>query len=199
MRPAMLSLIRNDLRRKAQLFGLRPGALGVARMLFSDGTTAQVLYRLTQYCQNHHLKPVAFILYRINHLVAHCVIGRGAEFGPGLAIMHSVGLVVNTRVRAGANIILEHGVTIGDAKGRVPELGDNVFVGAGAKVIGGVHVGNDVKIGANAVVVHDVPDGATVVGIPARVVRMYGKRLDDAMPAAPDERDAGVPAVNDER
>lgn len=195
----MLSLIRNDLRRKAQIFGLRPGPLALVRMLFSDGTTAQVLYRMTQYCHNHHLKPVAFLLYRINHLVGHCVIGRGADFGPGLAIMHSVGLVVNTRVRAGANIILEHGVTIGDAKGRVPELGDNVFVGAGAKVIGGVHVGSDVKIGANAVVVHDVPDGATVVGIPGRVVRMYGKRLADAMPSAPNDADVGIPAVTDER
>jgi serine O-acetyltransferase len=82
--------------------------------------------------------------------------------------------VVNTSVRGGANVVLEGGVTIGAEKDRSPVLGDNVFLGAGARIIGGVRVGSGARIGANAVVVKDVPDGATAVGVPARVVRTRG-------------------------
>jgi serine O-acetyltransferase len=67
-------------------------------------------------------------------------------------------------------VVIEHQVTIGAEKGQSPVLGDNVFIGAGAKIIGAVRIGSDVKVGANAVVLDDVPTGATVVGIPARVV-----------------------------
>jgi serine O-acetyltransferase len=79
-------------------------------------------------------------------------------------------VVINTSVRGGKNVVIEHQVTIGAEKGQSPEVGDNVFIGAGARIIGAVHVGKGAKVGANAVVVDDVPAGATVVGIPARVV-----------------------------
>ncbi|MDE2010537.1 MAG: hypothetical protein KGJ09_10760 [Candidatus Omnitrophica bacterium] len=88
--------------------------------------------------------------------------------------MHPIGVVINGGVRGGKNIVIESGVVIGAARNglpvRVPVLGNDVFIGAGAKVLGGITIGNNVKIGANAVVIHDVPDGATVVGIPAKVV-----------------------------
>jgi serine O-acetyltransferase len=80
-------------------------------------------------------------------------------------------VVVNGSVRGGADVYLEHLVTIGAERRQSPVLGDGVFVGAGAKVLGSVRVGDGARIGANAVVVHDVPPHATVVGIPARVVR----------------------------
>ncbi len=130
-----------------------------------------------RFCQTHHLKPVAFLLYRLNIFCSHAVIGRGAEFGAGLIILHTSGIVVNSKVKAGKNLILEHGVTIGAEKNLCPVLGDNVFVGAGAKIIGGVTIGSDVKIGANAVVTKDLPDGATAVGIPAKVIKIYGERV----------------------
>jgi serine O-acetyltransferase len=85
-----------------------------------------------------------------------------------------VGVVINTKVRAGRNLVIHHCVTLGAERNKTPILGDNVYIGAGAKVIGGVRVGSNVKIGANAVVTKDVPDGATVIGIPARAVRMHG-------------------------
>jgi serine O-acetyltransferase len=85
--------------------------------------------------------------------------------------VHSQGVVINTSVKGGRNVMLEHQVTIGAEKGAYPVLGDNIFIGAGAKILGGVRIGNGAKVGANAVVVDDVPEGATVVGIPARVVR----------------------------
>jgi serine O-acetyltransferase len=88
-------------------------------------------------------------------------------------LIHSNGVVINTSVRGGKNVFIEHQVTIGAEKGEAPVLGDNVFIGAGAKIVGAVRIGNDVKIGANAVVTKDLPDGATAVGIPARVIKIY--------------------------
>jgi serine O-acetyltransferase len=146
-------------------------------MCVSDGSSAQIVYRAMRWCELARLKPLSLFLYRFNAHLSHCLIGRGAEFGPGFVMVHSFGVVINTTVCAGRNLVIEHGVTIGAEKDRSPVLGDNVFVGAGAKVLGGVRVGSDVKIGANAVVTRDLPDGATAVGIPAQVVRLYGERV----------------------
>jgi serine O-acetyltransferase len=101
-----------------------------------------------------------------------CIIGRGADFGPGLVLVHSNGVVINTTVKGGRNVVIEHQVTIGAEKGLSPVLGDEVFIGAGAKIIGTLKIGSGAKVGANAVVLEDVPEGATVVGIPARVVKI---------------------------
>ena len=88
--------------------------------------------------------------------------------------MHPIGVVINSGVKGGKNIVIESGVVIGAARNslpvEVPTLGDDVFIGAGAKVLGGITVGNHVKIGANAVVVKDIPDGSTAVGVPARAI-----------------------------
>ena len=182
----MFDLIRRDLNRKAEWYGLAPSPGARLRMGLGEGGTAQILYRAMQFCQKRKAgKPLAFLLYRLNAHLSHAVIGRNADFGPGLIILHTFGIVVNSSVRAGQNLTLEHGVTIGAEKDVSPILGDNVFVGAGAKILGSVCIGSDVKIGANAVVVTDLPDGATAVGVPARIVRIYGERV----PAAPARRE----------
>jgi serine O-acetyltransferase len=193
----MFQTLIADLRRKAAWYELPPTPKSLTRMWFSDGSTAQILYRAMRFCQTHRLKPLAFALYRINAMVGHVVIGRGADFGPGFVILHSFGVVINSSVRAGRNLVIEHGVTIGAEKNLSPVIGDNVFIGAGAKIIGPVRIGSDVKIGANAVVTKDLPDGATAVGIPARVVRLYGERVpaDGENRPAPDPYDlSSVPA-----
>jgi serine O-acetyltransferase len=169
------SLLLQDLRAKAEWYG-SPSLL---RALASDGTSAMLLYRLMRGCQVWGLKPLAALIYRLNAMIGHCVIGRGAEFGPGFIILHSIGIVINSQVKGGRNVVIEHGVTIGAEKDASPVLGDDVFIGAGAKIIGGVKIGSRVKIGANAVVTKDVPDDATVVGVPARVVRLNGQRVDE--------------------
>ena len=175
----MFTAIASDMRRKAELYGLTPGPRAVFRMCFSEGSTAQILYRAMQYCQNHRMKLLAILLYRLNTHLGHVVIGRGATFGPGLVIMHSFGIIVHGQVKAGKNLSLEAGVVIGEneEQNQIPTLGDNVSIGAGAKIIGPVTIGSDVKIGANAVVTRDIPDGATAVGIPARVIKLYGKKI----------------------
>ena len=168
-------LIRSDLRAKAQwLYGTQStGAL--VKTLLTDGTAAMVLYRLMQASSAAGLWPLAMICNKLNVICGQCIIGRQASFGPGFVLVHSNGIVINSAVRGGRGVMLEHQVTIGAEKQQAPVLGDNVFVGAGAKILGAVRIGNDVRVGANAVVLHDVPDGATVVGIPARMVRMYGQ------------------------
>lgn len=89
-----------------------------------------------------------------------------AEIGPGLALAHSVGIVVGHDVRAGRDLVLHQGVTIGHGVGPgQPKLGDKVRIGAGAVLLGPIIVGDRVKIGANAVVLADVPADTTVVGL----------------------------------
>jgi serine O-acetyltransferase len=182
----MLTEIRQDLLRKAEWYELPPTHKSLLKMWLSDGTTAQILYRIMRFCQTHRLPLLSFFFYRLNASVGHAVIGRGAEIGPGLVILHSFSIVINSSVRAGKNLTLEHGVTIGAEKNESPTLGDNVFIGAGAKIIGAVTIGSDVKIGANAVVLKDLPDGATAVGVPARIVRIYGEKPSEAESTTPD-------------
>jgi serine O-acetyltransferase len=92
--------------------------------------------------------------------------------GPGLVVRHGHGTILSAE-RIGAKCFVHHEVTVGwDERGtHPPRLGDDVYLGAGAKVLGAITIGNGVRIGANAVVLRDVPDGCTAVGVPARIVR----------------------------
>ncbi len=162
--------LRADLRARGVWYTGRHGPGVSLRMLLTDGSLCTILYRLTGFLRRIHLGPLAALIYKFNAFMTGAVIGRGAEFGPGLVILHSQALVINTNVRGGENVILEGCVTIGAEKNASPVLGDRVFVGSGARIIGGVTIGDEARIGANAVVVKDVPDRATAVGVPARVV-----------------------------
>lgn len=166
----LFSLIRSDIRAKARWLYGDDSFRNIVKARLTDGTSAMILYRWMQWAQRHHLGLPAMIFNKLN-VMGGCIIGRGADFGAGFVLVHSNGVVINASVKGGRNVVLEHQVTIGAEKGVSPVLGDNVFIGAGAKVLGGVKIGKGAKVGANAVVVDDVPEGATVVGIPARVVR----------------------------
>jgi len=166
----LLQTMREDIRAKASWNYDGHGSREMLRALFSDGTLAVVLYRLMQASHHAGLAPAEMLFNKMNTVLGQCIIGRGAEFGPGLVLIHSQGVVINGAVRAGQHVLIEHQVTIGAEKGKSPSLGDNVFIGCGAKIVGPVMVGNGARIGANAVVVHDVPADTTVVGIPAKPV-----------------------------
>jgi len=167
----LFRLILSDLRAKSAWCYERTDWKGMLKALLTDGTPAMVWYRLMQWARRWRLVPLELAFNRMNTICCGCVIGRGAEFGPGFVLIHSNGVVINGTVRGGANVKLEHQVTIGAEKRQSPVLGDDVFVGAGAKILGAVRIGDGAKVGANAVVLGDVPPGATAVGIPARVVR----------------------------
>lgn len=173
-RLGLFRLIASDLRAKADWNYGQVSWRSLLKVLLTDGTAAMFWYRLMQWAHRYYLFPLEMFCNRINTCCCNCIIGRGAEFGPGLVLIHSSGVVINGAVRGGANVKVEHQVTIGAERRQSPVLGDNVFVGAGAKIIGAVVVGNGAKVGANAVVVDDVPAYSTVVGSPARVVRQFG-------------------------
>ena len=140
-------------------------------------------YRLMAWSHRHHLAPLTMVCNKVNAVFGQCIIGRGATFGPGFVLIHSQGVVINGAVRGGSRIYVEHQVTIGAEKDQSPVLGDRVFLGAGAKIVGPVTIGSDVRVGANAVVVRDVPSGVSVGGVPARILRTHdGEASTDASP-----------------
>jgi len=175
VRLSVFALIGADLREKSRWCYERDDWRALVKVLMTDGTAAMVLYRLMQWAHRWRLLPLEMAFNKFNAICCACIIGRGADFGPGFVLIHSQGVVINGNVRGGSRNYLEHQVTIGaDHSRRSPVLGNNVYVGAGAKIIGPVAIGNDTRVGANAVVVRDVPCGATVVGIPAKIVRQRG-------------------------
>lgn len=159
-----------DLRSKQALYEQYGERCSLLRAVFTDGTSANALYRLQAMLARAGLAPLALLPHWVNKVLNGCVIGVRAQFGPGFVLIHPVGVVINSAVKGGRDVRIESGVVIGDNRGGVPVLADGVFIGSGAKVIGGVQVGEGARIGANAVVLHDVPAGATAVGIPARVL-----------------------------
>jgi serine O-acetyltransferase len=143
----------------------------IIRVCFTDGTLSMVLYRSMAWANRYALlKPLAMVLFKLNGLLCGAVIGTGAEFGERFVILHSCGIVINSRVKGGNDIMLESSVVIGEKKRIYPILGNNIYIGSGAKIIGDVTIGNNVTIGANAVVVKDVPSNVTVGGVPAKII-----------------------------
>jgi serine O-acetyltransferase len=174
----LVRTLQEDIRAKAEWMYQGSGPKDLIKAVLTDGTASVVLYRLMQASHHAGFAPLEMLFNKLNTVLGSCIIGRGAEFGPGFVLIHSQGVVINGAVRAGANVRIEHQVTIGAEKGESPRLGNNVFIGCGAKLVGPVSVGDGARIGANAVVVHDVAPDTTVVGIPARpVVRREPSRL----------------------
>ncbi len=163
-------ILLDDLRAKQALYSQYGESCSLAKAVMADGTAANALYRAQAALARWRLAPLALIPHTLNKWFNGCVIGVRAQFGPGLVLIHPVGVVINSSVRAGRNVWIESGVVIGDNRGRVPQIGDDVFLGSGAKVIGGVRLGHGAQVGANAVVLQDVPDGTLAIGVPARIV-----------------------------
>lgn len=159
------------------------GVLGV--ILLYPGFHALIFHKFSHFLYRHRL----FALARWNSQFARFCTGieihPGAKIGPGLFIDHGMGIVIGETAEIGSNCTIYHGVTLGGTgrrkeRKRHPTVGDNVLIGAGAKLLGPFRVGSNVMIGANAVVLSEVPDGATVVGIPAKIVRIEGKPVSHA-------------------
>ena len=157
-----------DLRAKQALYSQYGDHCSLLKAVLSDGTLANALYRLQAALSRWHLAPLALLPHWLNKVLNGCVIGVRAQFGPGFILIHPVGVVINSSTRGGRNVWVESSVVIGDNRGRSPVLADDIFIGSGAKIIGGVQIGSGARVGANAVVLKDVAPGSTVVGIPAR-------------------------------
>ena len=133
---------------------------------------ALIAYRIAHFLYTKKLFFLARLISQISRFFTGIEIHPGAKIGKGLVIDHGMGVVIGETAEIGDNVLLYHGVTLGgtgkDKGKRHPTLGNNVVIGAGAKVLGPIYIGNNAKIGANSVVLKDVPEGATAVGIPAK-------------------------------
>ncbi len=151
-------------------------------LLTYSGLHAIIIYRIT-----HGLKKVGIpflprLISQIGKFFTGIEIHPGAEIGDELFIDHGMGVVIGETAIIGNGVTLYQGVTLGGTgkeKGkRHPTLGNNIVVGAGAKVLGNITIGDNSYIGANAVVIKDVPPNSTVVGVPGRITRQEGKKID---------------------
>ncbi len=156
---------------------------GVEILLTYSGLHAVFIYRIAHRLHVNNFKTAARALSQLGRLITGIEIHPGAKIGKNLFIDHGAGVVIGETAEIGDNCILYQGVTLGGTgkgKGkRHPTLGNNVMVGCGAKVLGPFTVGDNAKIAANAVVLDAVPANATAVGVPARVVRRNGVRVND--------------------
>ncbi len=142
-------------------------------VLAYPGLHAIWLHRLAHAMWNrsHTLRLPARLLSQLSRALTGIEIHPAAKIGPRFFIDHGMGVVIGETAEVGADCMLYHGVTLGgtslSATKRHPTLGNGITVGAGAKILGPLHIGDGARIGANAVVVRDVPDNATAVGVPA--------------------------------
>lgn len=150
-------------------------------LLLCPGFHAVLLYRIAHVIHSWGVPILPRFLSQIGRFFTGVEIHSGAKIGAGLFIDHGMGVVIGETSEIGENVTLYQCVTLGgtgNERGkRHPTLGNHVVVGAGAKVLGNIRIGNSVKIGAGSVVVHPVPDNCTVVGVPAEIVRKEGKKV----------------------
>ena len=153
-------------------------------LLLYPGVHALIFHRVSHWLYRHKL----FFLARLNSQIARHLTGieihPGAQIGRRFVIDHGMGIVIGETTEIGDDCLIYHGVTLGgtgkDQGKRHPTLGNNVMVSTGAKVLGPFKVGDGARIAANAVVLTEIPPEATAVGVPARVVRIAGEKVDFA-------------------
>jgi len=171
--PGLFALLREDVR---CVFGRDPAARTTWEVLTTyPGIHAIISYRIAHALWRKGWRyPARFISF-LGRFISNVDIHPGARIGRRFFIDHGAGVVVGETAEIGHDVTLYHGVTLGGTTWnpgkRHPTLGDNVIVGAGAKILGAITIGSRVRVGANSVVVKNVPSDRTVVGIPAKVVR----------------------------
>ena len=128
-------------------------------------------YRIMRFFEEHHCYILAkLVCYTIRILFA-CVIPPTVQIGKGCRMPHGLGIVIHQGAIIGDNTSIYQHVTIAGSGGGVPTVGCNCFIGTGAFLHGPIHVGDNVKIGANAVVLTDIPENSTAVGVPAKIIK----------------------------
>jgi acyl carrier protein len=170
----MSECVREDIR---QAIDQHHGAMTrVGQLLFNPGVHAVLLYRLSRWLYLHHLGALALVVGYVNSVLTGAQISRSARIGRGLCIGHPHGVVISANAVIGDYCALVGGNVIAQlyGVGDRPVIGDYFFGGAGAKILGKIHVGDRVRVGANSVVIASVPDHATVIGVPARIAFRRG-------------------------
>ena len=168
----MFKSLREDV---GSVFDRDPAARNTFEVLTCyPGLHARILHRMSNTLWRANLKWLARFLSHIARWLTGIEIHPGATIGRRFFIDHGMGVVIGETAEIGDDVTMYHGVTLGGTSWkegkRHPTLGNGVVVGAGAKILGPIHIGDNAKIGSNAVVVKDVPVGATAAGIPARIL-----------------------------
>ena len=162
-----------------------PAAKGPFEVLFLyPGVKAVFYHRRAHWCYEQNLMFLARMISQISRHRTGIEIHPGAKIGRRLVIDHGMGIVIGETAEIGDDCLIYHGVTLGgtgkDSGKRHPTIGNNVLIGTGAKVLGPFKVGDNSRIAANSVVLSEIPPDSTAVGIPARVVRRQGVKVDYA-------------------
>jgi len=151
-------------------------------LLLYPGLHALVVYRMSNQLWQWKIPFIPRWLSQSARFFTGIEIHPGAQIGKSFFIDHGMGVVIGETAIVGDNVLLYQGVTLGgtgkETGKRHPTLGNNVVVGAGAKILGNIKIGDNSYIGANAVVIKDVPANSTVVGIPGRITKQDGQKLD---------------------
>ena len=148
-------------------------------ILCYPGLHALIAYRFAHRLYKWHIPLIPRIISYITRIITGIEIHPAAKIGRKFFIDHGEGVVIGATTEIGDDVLIYQQVTLGgtgkEHGKRHPTLGNNVIVGAGAKVLGNIKIGNDVRIGAGSVVVEDVPENSTVVGVPGRIVQRHFK------------------------
>ncbi len=176
---AFFKSIREDI---ASVFDRDPAARSSIEVLLCySGLHALWAHRLNHWLWTHHLRLLARFLSQVARLLTGIEIHPGAQIGRRFFIDHGMSVVIGETTIIGDDVTLYQGVTLGGTgkeKGkRHPTLGNNVVVGAGAKILGNVVLGENCRVGAGSVVLRDVPDNSTIVGVPGHIIFRDGRRV----------------------
>jgi serine O-acetyltransferase len=180
----MLAAIRRDIQAAKQRDPAAPTTLEV--IFAYPGVHAIWGHRISHWLWGRGARLAARTFAELNRILTGVEIHPGAVLGAGLFIDHATGVVIGETAEVGDDVTIYHGVTLGgsgrDTGKRHPTVGDRVIIGAGAKVLGAIKLGDDSRIGANAVVVTEVPSGSVVIGVPGQVISRAGRGTpDDSM------------------
>jgi serine O-acetyltransferase len=177
----MSGQIRRDIR---VIFERDPAARSIWEVILCyPGFHAVLFHRMSHWLYQHKMVLLPRLISQLSRFLTGIEIHPGAKIGQGFFIDHGTGVVIGETAEVGDNVTLYQGVTLGGTgkeKGkRHPTIGNNVVIGAGAKVLGSFKVGDNVKIGAGSVVNKPVPSDTTVVGVPGRIVLHHGIPIKD--------------------
>lgn len=178
----ILTKIKQDLQ---AVFDRDPAATSKLEVILTyAGFHALLAYRITHWLKARDIPILPRVISQLARWVTGVEIHPSAKIGTGFFIDHGMGVVIGETAEIGDYVTLFQGVTLGgtgkERGKRHPTLGNHVVVGAGAKILGGITIGDNVKIGANSVVLKNVAANSTVIGVPARVIKTQGTRLPDA-------------------
>jgi serine O-acetyltransferase len=180
----MLASMRQEIRAARERDPARPTTLEV--IFAYPGVHAIWGHRISHWLWNRGARLLARTFAELVRILTGVDIHPGAVIGAGLFIDHATGVVIGETAEIGDDVTLYHGVTLGgsgtDTGKRHPTVGDHVIIGAGAKVLGAIKIGDGSRIGANAVVVKPVPSSSVVVGVPGQIISRAGRGSpDDSM------------------